>query len=75
MKLWYHCVLLLFTSLVPGAERPNLLFIYTDGVTEAENKDGDLFGEDRLVEFLSLEKSKGVARLQESARKRGILPA
>ncbi|HSG99182.1 MAG TPA: PP2C family protein-serine/threonine phosphatase, partial [candidate division Zixibacteria bacterium] len=35
-------------SLGPG----DVLFAYTDGVTEAENSDGEQFGEERLVEFL-----------------------
>jgi len=30
----------------------DLLVAFTDGVTEAENKDGEQFGEDRLVEIL-----------------------
>lgn len=32
-------------------ERGTRLFIYTDGVTEAENRVKDLYGEDRLAEF------------------------
>ncbi|MCC7431740.1 SpoIIE family protein phosphatase [bacterium] len=33
-------------------EKGDLLFCYTDGVSEAENKTEDLFGEEKLKEFL-----------------------
>ncbi|MDM7916410.1 MAG: PP2C family protein-serine/threonine phosphatase, partial [Candidatus Eisenbacteria bacterium] len=35
-------------------ERGSLLAVFTDGVTEARNVDGDFFGSDRLAEFLRL---------------------
>lgn len=35
------------------------LFLYTDGVTEAENKDGELFGDSRLEEALNLDSGNG----------------
>jgi serine phosphatase RsbU (regulator of sigma subunit) len=31
----------------------SLLFLYSDGVTEAHNKKGELFGKSRLIQFLS----------------------
>ena len=33
-------------------EKDDVLFLYTDGVTEAMNKDNELFGEDRLLNVL-----------------------
>ena len=38
------------------------LFLYTDGVTEAEDKDHNLYGEDRLMECL---KSHRLARMEK----------
>ena len=32
--------------------RGRSLFLYTDGLTEAENKQQEQFGDDRLVEFI-----------------------
>ena len=36
------------TSLFPD----DLLLLYTDGVTEAENNQGEMYGEERLIEFI-----------------------
>ena len=36
------------TRLAPG----DLLVMYTDGITEAENRAGDAFAEDRLIEAI-----------------------
>lgn len=36
-------------------EKGSRLLIYTDGVSEAENHDKDLYGEDRLIDFVSKE--------------------
>ncbi len=30
------------------------IFLYTDGVTEAENDQGEAFGEDRLIEEIQM---------------------
>ena len=30
----------------------DIIFLYTDGVVEATNKDNELYGEDRLLECL-----------------------
>lgn len=37
------------TNITPGTT----LFLYTDGLTEAENKQHDLFGDDRMIEALA----------------------
>ncbi|MBO4285833.1 MAG: SpoIIE family protein phosphatase [Bacilli bacterium] len=34
-------------------QRNDILFIYTDGITEAMNEDGELYGEERLQSFLN----------------------
>jgi sigma-B regulation protein RsbU (phosphoserine phosphatase) len=34
------------------------IFLYTDGITEAYNKEDEFYGEERLVEFLNTTKSK-----------------
>ena len=39
------------------------LFLYTDGITETRNPKGDLFGEDRLVDFLSAHHSLPIGHL------------
>jgi len=50
------------TRLEPG----DLLFLYTDGVTEAHNAFNELFGESRLEEVLRGERGKGLARFMAS---------
>ena len=37
----------------------DLLAFYTDGITESANRDGDLFGRDRLAEVLRRERDRG----------------
>lgn len=39
------------------------LLLYTDGITEAMNKQGELFGEERLIKFLSLSNAKDAEQL------------
>ena len=41
-------------------EKGDRLFLYTDGVTEAQNKDKELFGNDRLFQFTIDNKDKPV---------------
>lgn len=48
-------------QLVPG----NIVLFYTDGITEARNADGELFGNSRLVEALEGRQSESVATLQQ----------
>jgi phosphoserine phosphatase RsbU/P len=40
-------------------EPGDTLMLYTDGITEARSADGELFGLDRLVEFIVAELAKG----------------
>ena len=46
-------------TLCPG----DRLFLYTDGVTEATNKDNKLYGEDRLLEFMNQNSTVDAASL------------
>jgi len=46
-------------QLQPGS----VFLLYTDGVTEAENIDGGMLGDDRLLECLNAETSRGAAHL------------
>ena len=41
----------------------DLLFLYTDGVSEAENNDKDMFGEERIKEFLAANRRLPAAEL------------
>ncbi len=49
-------------SLQPGDK----IFLYTDGVTEARNLSGELFGEDRLMELLARNPSHGPEQIKNS---------
>lgn len=53
------------TKLVPG----DLLFLYTDGVTEANNATHEMFGESRLEEVLRGELGRGLQRFNPAAEK------
>ncbi|MNC99201.1 Stage II sporulation protein E (SpoIIE) [compost metagenome] len=44
-------------ELAPG----DLLFVYSDGLTEAENVAGEMFGEERVKEIIQREGAKGAA--------------
>ncbi len=51
-------------SITPGTT----LFLYTDGLTEAENKEHHLFGDDRMIEALSVDAgSQGITEQMEKA--------
>lgn len=39
------------------------IFLYTDGVTEATNAEGNLYGEDRLIDFMNTKRSVEAPRL------------
>jgi phosphoserine phosphatase RsbU/P len=41
----------------------DLLFLYTDGVTEAENAEGEMYGSDRLSDFIRLARTRPVQGL------------
>ena len=47
------------TALGPG----DTLIMYTDGITEAENSEGDDYGEDRLAEMLVANKNLGAVAI------------
>ncbi|MBO4285944.1 MAG: ATP-binding protein, partial [Bacilli bacterium] len=42
-----------YKSVARKFQRNDILFIYTDGITEAMNEDGELYGEERLQSFLN----------------------
>ncbi len=44
----------------------DVLLLYTDGITEAENLDGDIYGEDRLFDVLLPRRSCSAEELQNS---------
>jgi sigma-B regulation protein RsbU (phosphoserine phosphatase) len=44
----------------------DLLFMYTDGVVEAADREDNLFGQERLLKLLKAEKEAGVAELHEA---------
>ena len=44
----------------------DLLVVYSDGLTEAENMKGDMFEEERLIKLIRENGSKGAGTLQES---------
>ena len=46
----------------------DVIFVYTDGVTEAENADGEFFGDDRLVEVLNTCKESSCEKMVQSVR-------
>ena len=48
-------------------KRGDMLFLYTDGVTEANNPIGGLFGEERVEEVLRGERGAGLARFSHKA--------
>lgn len=47
---------------------PSTLFLYTDGVTEAENKNKELFSEERLISILTRQASQQDSSPQEIIR-------
>ena len=49
-----------YTEHVVPARAGDLLFFYTDGLVEAEDEHGDMFGIDRLKTLLGLEQTKGI---------------
>jgi phosphoserine phosphatase RsbU/P len=46
----------------------DIVFFYTDGVTEAENKAGDHYGEERLLELLKQTRQESARRICEVVR-------
>ena len=51
-------------QLQPGSK----LFVYTDGVTEATDSNGDMFGTDRMVKALNSDASAGPEKLLKNVR-------
>lgn len=52
----------------------DLLFLYTDGVTEANNVLGEFFGEARLEEVLTGRRGRGLSRFAQHGAARGLSP-
>ncbi len=48
-------------------ENNDQIFLWTDGITSGQNKDGESFGEDRLFELLEANKSAGCQALCQKA--------
>ncbi len=53
-------------DLKPG----DTIFLYTDGVTEAHNIDGDMFGMERLADALNEATALSTEKIDEHVRKR-----
>jgi serine phosphatase RsbU (regulator of sigma subunit) len=49
-----------YTEAVVTVDTGDLIFFYTDGLTEAENQAGDMFGPERLQAILAEEQSNGI---------------
>jgi sigma-B regulation protein RsbU (phosphoserine phosphatase) len=49
-----------YTEKVVPARAGDLVFFYTDGLVEAEDESGDMFGIDRLKDLLGIKQTKGV---------------
>lgn len=49
-------------------EEGDMLYLYTDGVTEATNSENQLYGEDRLVKFINQHKDDGPQSLLTSIK-------
>jgi serine phosphatase RsbU (regulator of sigma subunit) len=49
-----------YTEQVVPARAGDLVFFYTDGLVEAEDESGDMFGIERLKALLGTERAKGV---------------
>ena len=43
----------------------DILVVYSDGLTEAENLKGDMFGERRLIDLIQAQANKGAGALQK----------
>jgi phosphoserine phosphatase RsbU/P len=61
-----------YTEASVPVERGDLIFFYTDGLVEAENEDGDMFGAERLQMVLTSEQGQNLdtvlARVESAAR-------
>lgn len=49
-----------------GMERGDIMVIYSDGLTKAENPRGELFGDDRLIEIIRRDASAGSQVMKRS---------
>ena len=49
----------------PGSK----LFVYTDGITEANNEANELFGKERLTDCLNIAKDEPPQKILEQVRK------
>jgi len=46
-------------------DKGDVLFVYSDGLTEAENRSGEMFGEDRVKEMIRSHVPTGIERLEK----------
>ena len=46
----------------------DIISLYTDGITEARNLNGDFYGEDRLIDFYNNNKSESLIELQHELK-------
>jgi serine phosphatase RsbU (regulator of sigma subunit) len=57
-----------FKREISTIEPDSILVVYTDGVSEAENRQGEQFGVDRLADVVSDSRSTSAARIHNSIR-------
>jgi serine phosphatase RsbU (regulator of sigma subunit) len=54
-----------YTSAKIHFEPGDLLILYTDGITEAQNKQGEMYDEDRLLRFLQSHRTHDLSTLMD----------
>jgi len=54
-----------FKTSIVNIEKDDFLVIYTDGITEATNENGDFYGEERLIELITKLKDKSAKEITQ----------